>query len=628
MTLHFIRPEWLFALIPLAVVLVFLWRQQGGNTVWNRYISPHLANLLIDSGVQNNKNSVFLLSSFWLILVLALSGPAVTKENLPVFASTQGRVLLMDMSLSMYATDLPPNRLAQERYKAIDLIKALKEGETGLIAYAGDAFTISPLTRDKGTLLNFLPTLSPDIMPVAGSNLAAGIEKAKQLLTQGGHVSGDIIVFTDGINEKQLQQAKAQLNDQNFRLIILAFGSQQGAPIKLPDGQLLRDNADQIVVAKTRYDLLEELAQAGQGITIRQRADNNDIEQITSWLSVKKQAKLTDLEGETWQDLGPYIALLLLPFVLMLFRNGATLFSLVLCSYLLMPQQAHALDWDSLWKTQNQQAQEAYNEQNYKQAAKQFNQPQWQHSAQYKSGDFKQALKGFEQDNSATGLYNQGNTLMQMGNYAEAEKRYQQALKQNPSMADAKDNLELAKKLQKQQQQNKQNSSGDNKQQNQDKKDQQQQSDQQNQKNSDEQKSQQKQNQQQQNKQNQNAEQKDQKSGQSQSEDNQNNKPQQQNQQTSQDDQEQKQSQQKQSEKKQDQTQSEKEKPDEQKSDQQQAATAEQKQGEPKQELPASMQRVLNALPDDPQLLIRNKMQLEYQKRRQQGRTVEGQEQW
>ncbi|RLV60357.1 VWA domain-containing protein [Parashewanella curva] len=626
MTLHFIRPEWLFALIPLAMVLVLLWRQQGGNTVWNRYISPHLATLLIDTGAQNNKNSVLLLSGFWLILVIALSGPAVTKQNLPVFASTQGRVLLMDMSLSTYATDLPPNRLTQERYKAIDLIKALNEGETGLIAYAGDAFTISPLTRDKGTLLNFLPTLTPDIMPVAGSNLASGIDKAKQLLTHGGHIKGDIIVFTDGINEKQLQQAKAQLDDQNFRLIILAFGSKQGAPIRLPDGQLLRDNANQVVVAKTRYDLLSELAQAGQGSMIQYRADDNDIKQITNQLSVKKQAKLTDLQGETWQDLGPYIALLLTPFVLMLFRNGATLFTLILCAGLLMPQPVKAMDWNSLWKTQNQQAQEAYNNKEYQQAAKQFNQPQWQHSAQYKAGDFKQALKGFEQDNSATGLYNQGNTLMQMGNYAEAEKRYQQALKQAPSMADAQHNLELAKKLQKQQQQKKQNSSGDNKQQNQDKKDQQpQQNDQQNNKNSDEQKSQQKQNQQQQSNQNQESDQQKQSANDSQQSDEQNNKPQQQNQQTNQNDQKQKQSEQKQQKSK-----SEQPKADKQKSKKQQATAAEQKQdnGEPKQQLPASMQRALNAIPDDPQLLIRNKMQLEYQKRRQQGRTVEGQEQW
>ena len=460
MSLHFIRPEWFWALLPLIGLLFALYKTQGANTAWSRYIAPHLAHLLVDTGKQQSKTAILYTAIIWLLTVIALSGPAVSKQNLPVFASTQGRVIVMDMSLSMYATDLVPNRLSQARYKATDLIKSLKEGETGLIAYAGDAFTISPLTRDKATLLNLLPNLSPSIMPVAGSNIGAALTKAKELLAQGGHIKGDIILFADGIKENQLSEAKEALSGTDYRLAIMTFGTSQGAAVRLPNGDLLRDNSDQVVVAKTDFNLLSELASNFHGIVTRNQADDSDTKDIENWLSTDDSAKLTDLEGETWQDLGPYVALLILPLLLMSFRKQMSVAVIVLGVSLIQSNHAQAMDWESLWKTQNQQAQQAYDNKDYKHAAEQFDNPQWKASADYKAGNFQQALKGFEYDDSARGLYNQGNSLMQMNQFKEAEKRYQQALDKDPNFADAKQNLDLAKKLQQQQKQ--QNQSNNN----------------------------------------------------------------------------------------------------------------------------------------------------------------------
>ena len=478
MSLHFIRPEWLIALLPLGVVLWLLLRHHGAQSAWDRYIAPHLAAVMVGHTQQHRRPQLKWLAFSWTIAVLALAGPAVSKQNLPVFATEQGRVIIMDMSLSMYATDQAPNRLSQAKFKAIDLINTLKEGETGLIAFAGDAFTISPLTRDSATLLNLLPTLSPDIMPVKGSNLSLALTQAKQLLTQGGHLQGDIIVLTDGINARQFDAAKESLEGSHYRVSVLAFGSQQGAPIRLPDGQLLRDSSNQVVVATTDFGLLQKLSRAQHGILAIASADNHDIEQITAWLNedADKQAgaKATDINGEVWQDLGPYLAMLLLLPALLSFRYGlvssfATILGLGLgLSLGLSVPKAHASEpmaavaqtasasdshsaWDNLWQTQNQQAQDAYQNGNYQGAAEQFTDPSWRASAQYKAGDYEAALKGFEQDDSAKGLYNQGNSLMQLGNLTEAIKRYQQALEKSPSMDAAKANLELAKQLEEQQ---------------------------------------------------------------------------------------------------------------------------------------------------------------------------------
>ncbi|ABK47689.1 Tetratricopeptide TPR_2 repeat protein [Shewanella sp. ANA-3] len=690
MSLHFIRPEWLLALLPLAIILWALWRQHQSNSAWNRYIAPHLAKILVTEGTQKSRRPLHILAFTWVIATLALAGPALNKQTLPVFAAEQGRVLVMDMSVSMFATDLAPNRLTQTKFRATDLLRGLKEGETGLIAFAGDAFTISPLTRDTGTLLNLLPTLSPDIMPVLGSNLAAALTQAKNLLAQGGHLRGDIIVMTDGITPRQFDEANSALAGSQYRLAIMGFGSPQGAPIRLPDGQLQRDSSNEVVVAKTDFGLLQKLADNHNGIMIPNRADGQDLVQLQHWLSDSGDAKATDLDGETWQDLGPYLALLLLIPALLSFRQG------MLANWLLMglaglligaaPQNAHASAWDSLWHTKDQQAMQAYQAEDYANAAQKFETPQWQGAAQYKAGEYEQALKNFEQDSSANGLYNQGNALMQLGKPDKAKERYQAALDKQPDFPQAKANLELAEKLlnQQQSQQNADNqekqSQGDENQQGQNQNDQQQGQNQQQGQQGDQQSSQndqaQDQSQEQQSQQQNNPDQADEKPSQEQeSSSEQSNLEQgaQDKQQASDDkakqDQQDAQQEQQQAEQqanqqnradnnaedKEEQASNEAKmqaqvEDDKSKAEQEQQQAVAQKADKEKQSqadknpdtaiesveappsnsepLPAEMQRALRGVSEDPQVLLRNKMQLEYQKRRQNGQISRDNEQW
>ncbi|AAN56101.1 VWA domain-containing protein [Shewanella oneidensis MR-1] len=679
MSLHFIRPEWLLALLPLVIILWMLWRQHATNSAWNRYIAPHLAKVLVTEGSQKSRRPLHILAFSWFIATLALAGPALNKQSLPVFAAEQGRVLVMDMSVSMFATDLAPNRLTQAKFRATDLLRSLKEGETGLIAFAGDAFTISPLTRDTGTLLNLLPTLSPEIMPVLGSNLAAALTQAKNLLAQGGHLRGDIIVMTDGITPRQFDEANSVLTGSQYRLAIMGFGSNQGAPIRLPDGQLQRDSSNEVAVAKTDFGLLQKLADNHNGIMIPNRADGEDLVQLQHWLSDSGDAKATDLDGETWQDLGPYLALFLLIPALLSFRQG------MLASWMLMgfaslllgalPQNAHANAWNSLWHTQEQQAMQAYQAEDYASAAQKFETPQWQGAAQYKAGNFEQALKSFEQDNSANGLYNQGNALMQMGKPDKAKERYQAALDKQPDFPQAKANLELAEKLleQQQSQQNANNqdkpSQGDQNQQGQDQNDQQQGQNQQ-------------QGQQKEQQSSPNDPSQEQQAGEKQTQDNtssakdkQDNPEQEaQDQQQASDDaakqdanagNQQQQSQQQEaseqnaqnnptaessepasneskmqakveddkSKAKQEQQQAvaqhaDKEKQSPTEKDPQAAVESLEPPPSNSDPLPADMQRALRGVSEDPQVLLRNKMQLEYQKRRQNGQISRDNEQW
>jgi Ca-activated chloride channel family protein len=151
----------------------------------------------------------------------------------------------------MYATDIAPNRLTRSRYKAIDLLEQLNEGGIGLIAYAGDAFTISPLTDDINNIKLLLPSLSPELMPELGSNPLAALTLAHDMLVNAGHSKGDIYWFTDGIDNYDIQDITDWSRSNNHRLNILGIGTSAGAPIKLNNGEL--QHLLTIIVILKRY---------------------------------------------------------------------------------------------------------------------------------------------------------------------------------------------------------------------------------------------------------------------------------------------------------------------------------------------------------------------------------------
>ena len=172
--LEFLRPLWLLGII--AVLLFSLLRYKTvKKSKQQGLIAPHLSENLVTAPGQSSKQRIaFPLLA--MIASVALAGPSFRSIEMPVYEMEKAQVLVLDLSYSMYATDLKPNRLSLAKYKAIDLIKKWSEGEKALISYAGDAFTISPLTADGNAILNHIPHLSPDIMPVTGSRANLALE--------------------------------------------------------------------------------------------------------------------------------------------------------------------------------------------------------------------------------------------------------------------------------------------------------------------------------------------------------------------------------------------------------------------------------------------------------------------
>jgi Ca-activated chloride channel family protein len=297
------------------------------------------------------------------------------------------------------------------------------------------------------------------------------INRAVHLLQQAGQTQGDILLITDEVNTSQIKHIQSHLG--NFHLSVLGVGTTEGAPIPVKStNQLIKDNNGNIVVAKLDETALRALAQAGHGIYKTIQNNDGDIDAFLSLLdkdTSSQTASETKIKIEQWDDKGPWLLLLVLPFAALYFRKGLLVVPLLL--FLHFPQPSYAFSWQDLWKTPDQQGQELFDQQHYKEAEQAFQSPQWKAAAQYKAGDYEQAKKTLEPLHSADAYYNQANALAKSGKLKEAIATYQKALDVAPDHQDALYNkklVEQALKDQQKQQQDKndthQNDSDQNKQ--------------------------------------------------------------------------------------------------------------------------------------------------------------------
>ena len=457
MDFEFIRPAVLWLLIP-SIALFFVALIKHKKTTSEHLIAPHLAQFIMSESNTKTNQPLWLVALFCSLGILFSAGPSFEKKQVPVFQSKSARVIVMDMSYSMYSTDILPNRLLQSRFKALDMIDLFKEGDTALVAYAGTAYTISPLTNDATTLANLIPSLSPEIMPDKGSNVLAGLDMAKELLTQAGYVDGDIILVTDGIEQQELSEVSDFTNNTQYRLSIYGVGTSQGAPIKLPEGGFLKDTYGQIVVPKLNTSQLKNLATSSGGKFASYQPSSADI----AIFSPSNNSELLKDEKQShalWRiDAGIYGLLLLLPLGLYLFRRSALVGAFLIFSFL--PQQnAFAVELPSILKNTDQRALDAYQNKDYDSASA-AQSTQLKGSALYQQGDYEAAINQFSNDKSATGFYNYANALAKAGKLEESVEAYKQALALQDDFTEASENQALVEQLLNQQK-DKQDQKGD-----------------------------------------------------------------------------------------------------------------------------------------------------------------------
>lgn len=452
----FLYPLWFLALIPL-VVLVLIQRKSKNTT---GLIAPHIAKQLgMTQKTQGNGFTLGLVLA-WLCVTTALAGPSFGYKDSPSFQLSGARVLVMDMSRSVYATDVKPNRLTQEKYKAKDLLPYWKEGMTGLVAYGADSYLVSPLTEDSQTLNNLITNLSPEIMPYQGkgSNLLAAIDQSIEMMTKSGHQQGDIIVLTDGISNQQLDKVMSRVKGTKWRISLLGIGTKNGAPIELPSGQLLTDASGKTVVATLDSDPLVTLAQATNGVAQLIQSDNSDIETIARLTKtpLEQVTQNSDTQVNSRANHGYWLLFPLVLFSLLCFRKG--MFLALLLVLLPVDKSMASSDISNTLLSDDYTAHQQFEQKDYQAASEQFKSKQWKGAAQYKAGDYKGAIESLTGLEDTQSQYNLANALAQNGQLEDAKEKYESLLKTEPDMKDAKKNLDIVNKAleQKQQQQQQQ----------------------------------------------------------------------------------------------------------------------------------------------------------------------------
>jgi Ca-activated chloride channel family protein len=450
---HFLRPIWLLALIPVLLFFVAMWRVNSVVTAWDKAIDKNLLPYLLDrSKNASQRTPLILLFAAWALSILALAGPVWEQLPQPVQKKEDALVIVFDLSLSMFAPDHSPNRLDLAKRKLRDILTLREEGQTALVVYAGDAHTVTPLTDDVVTIEALVPSLSPNIMPLFGSKPVEAIELAIGLLDGTEANRGKVLLMTDGISGFDEELLITELFAENdYELLIMGIGTEEGAPIRTNDGNFLTDEAGALIIPTLNKNVLQSLANRVSGRYHDIQLADSDLAFLLSDFELLDEEQMSDVEEEfdVWHEFGPWLLLLVLPIAGMSFRRG-WLFSLVLVtgSGMMLPsQQVQALEWKDLWMTRNQQAAEAFASEEHSTAALLFKATDWAGAANYKAANYEAAIASFSSIDTVDGHYNRGNALALSGNYAESIAAYDMALSLELGHADSLQNKAIVEQL-------------------------------------------------------------------------------------------------------------------------------------------------------------------------------------
>ncbi|MBH1432191.1 VWA domain-containing protein [Stenotrophomonas maltophilia] len=419
--LHFLRPEWLWALLALPVILALALYRQRRSDVWRQAVDAHLLPHLLAAGTRRRARLPWALLLGWTLASLAMAGPSWRQQAQPMFQASAPLLVVLDLSSRITATDLPPSRLLQARAKVGEVLRARQGGQVGLVVYADDAYTVAPLTDDGSNVALYLDALSPDVMPREGQRADRGIDWATRLMRQIAAPQGQILLVTDQA-DSEATLAATQARSLGMQVSVLGLGT--------PVGAAYRDGSGQIRQAALDEGSLRALATAGGGRYARIAADDSDLRALGVLDAREGTAAQRPGEGKQWRDEGFWLLPPMMLLALLAFRRRAVLAAVLAVG--LLP-----------WMTDVQAQTPAASSSPPVQGTlwKRADQLQHQRLAEgvqaYRNGDFASARKQFEGIDSDAGWYNLANALARQGNYDEAIAAYDRALALHPGMADA-----------------------------------------------------------------------------------------------------------------------------------------------------------------------------------------------
>lgn len=447
---HFIRPLWLI-MIPFIFFLIIAFKKRRlsvGN--WGNIIDKKLIPYVLHRDeLKEDPKKWWLFTVTGFLAVIAMAGPTWEKIQQPSFRADQSLVIALDLSRSMNAQDLSPNRLTRGKLKILDILERRRSAQVALIVYSANAFTVTPLTSDSDTIISLINSLDTSIMPSRGSYPAAAIEKGIQLLKQAGASNGEILLVTDGGITSDVFDSVNKLKSEGYKLSVLGVGTEDGAPIPKESGGFVIDNSGQIAIARLEIEDLIKLASIGGGTYTNLTSNDQDINMLLSEKVLDAEESDESLATDQWHEFGPWLLLLIVPLTSLFFRRG-WVFILIL-SVLPHDNPVYAFEWIDLWKTKNQQAKEAFDNGDYDTAVSLFTDPKWLAAANYDAKNFQESAQIFNSIDDSDSLYNYANSLAKSGQFKKALEIYNEVIDIENKPEDAIYNRDLIMNLLKEQ---------------------------------------------------------------------------------------------------------------------------------------------------------------------------------
>ena len=514
--LKFAHPEILWYLVAVAAAGAALYgvnryRSRQFAKMVSRALAPELA-------PDKSRAKRFLKQAIVLLalasLVVALANPQmgtrveeIKREGIDLFVA-------LDVSLSMKAEDIKPNRLEKAKRDVSNLLNRLAGDRVGLIVFAGDAYVQFPLTADYSAADLFIAAVDVESVPRPGTMIGSAIEKALASFKAEDPTQKAIIIASDGENtEGDIKGAVEKALEAGVKVYTVGTGTPEGGPIPLYNAagvrtDFKRDMSGKVVLTRLEETTLEQIAAATGGSYRRATSGGDEVDEVFQELAALEKTEfgvkqITGYESLYQYPLGLALLLLFLEFMLSE-RRGRVIAKLkqlvpvggaaAVLMMLSLPGQSSAQTVRAHVKEGN----EAYSKQQYPDAEAQYKKALEKKAsskealfnlgdAYYRQDRQEEALKSFASAEAASvrkndksgAFYNSGNALLKAGKAAESIEAYKQALRLNPADEDARYNLEYARKRQQQQQNQQQNKDQDKQNQDQKKDDQQQNQDQQ-----------------------------------------------------------------------------------------------------------------------------------------------------
>jgi Ca-activated chloride channel family protein len=307
---------WLLVLIPVLILLFLLyqnWKKRTSKTIGDAHLVKDLSKNY--SPVKNSLKFVLIVLAF-ACGCIALANPRVPDKNSSEVRKGIDVVIALDVSNSMRATDIAPDRLERAKQFVSRIIDNLKDDRIGLVVFAGYGYAQMPLTFDYDAARLYVTAADPSNISAQGTSIADAFDKAAILFGEESERFKSIILITDGeTHDENAMDKLKELAAKGVMINTVGIGSPEGSTIKDSSGRLKMDASGQPVVSKLNEQILQQIAQATNGIYIHLQSSDAAVKQIMNQYAQIERKALGDTSLYNYET---YYAWLATPMFLLL----------------------------------------------------------------------------------------------------------------------------------------------------------------------------------------------------------------------------------------------------------------------------------------------------------------------